>query len=106
MHLERVGSYADSTERLRDEEAVLNISGVDPRTEVGQDYQPVYRVYFWGEAAASYEYELAGAEDVDAVIAWAEENRGGRTYTVYAVARHPDGPRLLRLRGVDPTRSS
>ena len=79
---------------------------VDPRTATWEDDHPTYRVYFWGEAMASYEYELTGASDVQEVLQWAENNRRGRTYTAYVVAMGDKGQDgIVRLCGADPTRS-
>jgi hypothetical protein len=84
----------------------MEIRRVDPRTVDWEDYQPAYRVYFWSADVASDEYELIGASDVGEVLQWADEQRHGRTYTVYAVVSNSgDGLGTVRLHGDDPTRT-
>ena len=79
---------------------------VDPRSATWEDYHPTYRVYFWGDAMSSYEYELTGASDVQEVLRWAEDNKNGRTYTAYVVAKGQQGKvGIARVSGTDPTRS-
>lgn len=87
---------------------------VDPRDTDREDYNPVYRVYFWERGSdpdipdelmgsSSYSYELSRAADVREVLAWAEENAGpNRTFTVYAMLDRCE----IRLLGKDPTRAS
>jgi hypothetical protein len=83
----------------------VEIQRVDPRTARRELYEPVYRVYFWGVAMASYEYELTGASDVGEVLRWAEENRGDRTYAVYVVwPVSGSAAGIARVYGSDPTR--
>jgi hypothetical protein len=74
--------------------------GVDPRDETWELADPRYRVYFWA-GTASDEWKVSGA-DVHEVLAWAEANRGDRTYTLYACVPQ-DGLGLVRLAGEDPT---
>lgn len=78
----------------------MQTMGVDPRDETWELVEPRYRVYFWA-GTASDEWEVSGA-DVQEVLAWAEANRGDRTYTLYACVPH-DGLGLVRLAGEDPT---
>ena len=74
---------------------------------------PPYRVYFWretvgpnGPGVASSPYLITDAHDVSEVLEWAEREVGPhRTYTVYAEVDRGDTKGLLRLIGVDPTRS-
>jgi len=51
----------------------------------------------------SDEWELAEADDVVAVMSWAESNSGGRQFVVYVSALTPDGVGLIRLFGADPS---
>ena len=55
---------------------------------------------------AAAEHYVSEAEDVHAVIAWAEEEARNRSamYTLYAVAAIGDEEGLVWLAGVDPTR--
>ena len=55
---------------------------------------------------AAAEHYVSEAEDVHAVIAWAEEEARTRSamYTLYAVAAVGDQDGLVWLAGVDPTR--
>jgi hypothetical protein len=77
---------------------------VDPRDETWEVDLPLYRVYFWDAEASSDEYELSGAEDVAEVLRWAESDRDGRSFTMYACIPR-DGLGLVRVAGADPTRS-
>jgi hypothetical protein len=87
----------------------LSARPVDPRDARWEEWSPSYRVYFWrrvGDAFASREFEIR-AGDVDAVFAWADENRVEQeTFTLFAVVDRGDGPGLVRLAGTDPTRSA
>lgn len=78
----------------------MHATGVDPRDQTWEVDRPSYRVYFHDADGASDEYEVTGA-DVDEVIAWAEDQRGSRTYVLY-VCVASDGLGLLRLAGTDP----
>jgi hypothetical protein len=49
------------------------------------------------------DYELESA-DVAEALAWAEAERGGRTFVVYACVPR-DGLGLVRLHGTDPQRA-
>jgi hypothetical protein len=85
----------------------MEIRRIDPRTSRWEDHYPTYRVYFWGKAASSYEFELSGATDVYEVVEWAKENAGAdRTFTIYAVGRRGDSVGQIRLLGTDPTRKA
>ncbi len=85
---------------------MLETQPVDPRSATWEDYHPTYRVYFWGDAMSSYEYELTGALDVQEVLRWAEDNRNGRTFTAYVVVDGQQGQvGIARLCGTDPARS-
>ena len=83
----------------------MDIRPVDPRDTETEVMSPAYRVYFWerpsepGVGVSSYEYEVTGADDVQAVIAWAELEAGPRhTFGVYVVVERS----LIRLLGRDP----
>ncbi len=78
----------------------MDIRKVDPRDQTWEVGEPSYRVYFHDAAGASDEHELSGA-DVAEVIAWAERQRGERTYVLYACVAH-DGLGLVRLAGSVP----
>lgn len=76
---------------------------VDPRDQTWELDRPAYRVHFHDVRGASDEYEVRGA-DVGEVLAWAEEQRGGRTFVLYACVP-ADGLGLVRLYGSDPNAS-
>ena len=78
----------------------MDIRAVDPRDQTWEISQPKYRVYFQDEHGATDEYEVEG-EDVAEVMAWAEAQRNGRTFALYACVPY-DGLGLLRLAGSDP----
>jgi hypothetical protein len=83
----------------------VEIVSVDPRDQSWEIDKPRYRVYFCDAATKSYEYEVSQADNVAEVMAWAEAERGTRTYTLYACAER-DGLGLVRLAGIDPTRAT
>ena len=83
----------------------VEIVSVDRRDQSWEIDSPRYRVYFWDAAATSYEYEVSQADDVAEVMAWADAERGTRTFTLYACVQH-DGLGLVRLAGIDPTRAA
>lgn len=85
---------------------------IDPRDVTWELQNPAYRVSFWAVPdRASYEWRITDATDVYEVIAWAEAERGERTYELFI--EHVDrasgsGERmkelgLIRLAGDDPT---
>jgi len=78
------------------------VVGVDPRDQVEQVDEPRYRVYFWQDGASD-EYQLTGA-DVHDVVAWADRNAAGRTYSLSACLPVPglEVVKLVRLAGWDP----
>ncbi len=78
----------------------MDVRQVDPRDATWEDETPRYRVYFWTASGGADENEIAGV-DVQEVIAWAEGNRGDRTYSLY-VCVDMDGLGLVRLAGRDP----
>jgi hypothetical protein len=78
----------------------MDCTGIDPRDAAWEIPNPRYRVYFHDSKGAADEYEIQGA-DVSEVLAWAEENRGDRTFILYACVPQ-DGLGLLRLHGHDP----
>ena len=83
---------------------------VDPRTDAewGSDPTVNYRVIFWVAENHSDEYDLLDAEDVHAVIAWAdaEARSRGSTYTLYGKVRDGERAGLVWLAGIDPTAKS
>jgi len=86
----------------------LSARPVDPRDARWEEWSPSYRVYFWrpvgGTGFASREFEIRGG-DVEAVFAWADENRvEPETFALFVVVDRGDGPGLVRLAGTDPTR--
>ena len=81
----------------------MNVTPVDPRDQNWEIASPKYRVYFW-EGTAADEYEL-DACDVAQAEAWAQANRGTRTYTLY-VCVPVDGLGLVLISGVDPSGST
>lgn len=94
--------------------ADLQARPVDPRDVEREVDAPTYRVVFWeqgppapvGDAPGmwcSSEYDVAGAGDVEEVIAWARGRAAeAQTFTIHALVDRT----ALRLWGADPTRSS
>lgn len=78
----------------------MHVTPIDPRDQNWEVTQPAYRVYFHNALGASHEYEVSGA-DVKSVLAWAEAEKGDRTYVLYACATR-NGLGLVRLHGHDP----
>ena len=78
----------------------MDIRAIDPRDQTWEISRPAYRVYFHDDSGAANEYEVEGA-DVAEVMAWAEAQRNGRTFALYACVPR-DGLGLLRLAGSDP----
>jgi hypothetical protein len=79
----------------------MDIRTVDPRGQTWEIWQPKYRVHFHDKTGAAEEYEIEGV-DVAEVMAWADAQRDGRTFVLYACVPC-DGLGLLRLAGIDPT---
>ena len=79
----------------------MDVVAVDPRGQTWEVVHPRYRVYFHEPNGASDEHEVTGA-DVGEVIAWADQQRGRRSYVLY-VCVPTDGIGLLRLAGRDPS---
>jgi hypothetical protein len=52
---------------------------------------------------ASDEWELTEADDVAAVMSWAESNSDGRQFVIYVSAVTQQGVGLVRLFGLDPS---
>jgi hypothetical protein len=77
-----------------------DVRAVDPRDQTWEISPPKYRVYFSDENGAADEYEVERA-DVAGVMAWAEAQRNGRAFALYACVPY-DGLGLLRLKGSDP----
>ena len=80
---------------------------VDPRTDAewGTDPTVNYRVIFWLTENHSDVYDLFDAEDVHAVIAWADAEARSHawTYTLNAKVRAREAAGLVWLAGIDPT---
>ena len=89
---------------------------IDPRYISWEQDNPVYRVYFWelrsdGFAPSSDEWQIIAATDVHEVIAWAEKERGERSYELFIEHQDSeagrtgwaDGRGLIRLAGDNPT---
>lgn len=55
----------------------MEIVAVDPRDQQWECGSPSYRVHFH-EGTSSDEYEVRGAESVQVVIEWAEDDHAGR----------------------------
>ena len=73
----------------------MEVRRIDPRdTEWEQDF-PTYRVHFFTDPGpglhgwTSDEFELQQAQDVKAVIEWADKEARGRTYIIYALVAAP-----------------
>ena len=86
----------------------LNVRSVDPRDIDSEVTDPTYRVYFWRRydgGYASRECEVSGADNVLAVLAWADENAANdETHVIYVVDVARSGEKcLFRLIGADPT---
>lgn len=79
----------------------MEIVEVDPRDQTWEERSPRYRVYFL-EGTTSSEFEVRGAPDVHAVMAWAEAESAGREYVLYVRTGRGEGLGLLRLAGEDP----
>ncbi|MDQ2850740.1 MAG: hypothetical protein M3Y49_08390 [Actinomycetota bacterium] len=78
----------------------MDVHRVDPRDQTWEIVETRYRVYFHDSARRSDEYEISGA-DIFEVIAWADAQKLGRTYVLYACVPD-DGLGLVRLAGTDP----
>jgi hypothetical protein len=83
---------------------------IDPRDQGREVWRPTYRVYFWRPVSptgwGSREFEVSGG-DIVAILDWAERHAdGGETFTVFVVVDEGDRLGLVRLAGVDPTRTS
>jgi hypothetical protein len=90
------GVCGRSSDRLKN----MDIRAVDQRDQTWEVSQLRYRVYFHDEDGTAREHEVEGA-DVAEVMAWAEAQRNGRTFVLYACVPR-DGLGLLRLAGSDP----
>ena len=82
---------------------------IDPRDQSWEINRPSYRVCFWHRQGttddsmwASDEWELTEADDVAAVMSWAESNSGGRQFVIYVSALTQEGVGLVRLFGQSP----
>jgi hypothetical protein len=97
------------------EDAPMEAAQVDPRDISWEVGAPTYRVYFWSRVDVSPgvaagcagwvadEWRLTRARDVHEVLTWAEQRRGGRSYTLYAEFGGEDGMGMVNLAGIDPT---
>ena len=83
----------------RQPDLTMDAIGIDPRDQTWEVSAPKYRVYFF-DGTASDEFELQALDVVEA-LAWAEENRGRRTYALYACVPF-GGTGLVLLAGADP----
>lgn len=95
----------------------MDAAAVDPRDIKWEVASPIYRVYFWSQADLppgvpgerggwrSEEWRLAGSLDVHEVLAWAEQRKDGRTYTLHVEINTEQGAGMVDLAGVDPTRT-
>jgi len=84
----------------------MDVRPVDPRMDSEWEAGPIhsYRVIFWPSPGHSVEYDVLGADDVHAVIGWADaEGRDrGWAYVLYAKVSLTR-PGLVWLAGIDPT---
>jgi hypothetical protein len=77
-------------------------------------YRPTYHVDFWRQppippgrdpSTVGYQrdsYKVTEAADAHEVLAWAEEQKGERTFVIWLATAGPD-PSKLRAYGDDPT---
>jgi len=83
----------------------VRVEPVDPRLDAEWESDPTvnYRVIFWVSETHSSEYDLLDAEDVHAVIAWADTEAQSRRckYALYAKVRGSEGAGLVWLAGID-----
>lgn len=92
----------------------MEIVEVDPRDVRWEDDLPEYRVTLWSSGgAASWEYLIAGADGVRAVLDWLKQQtrpegrHADHVAEVFIVARcREDGLGLLRLGGQRPREGS
>ena len=83
----------------------MRVEPVDPRDTDWETGPTVdYRVIFSTDTGESTEYDLLGADDVHAAIAWADvEARSRRcVYALYAKVGSSEGAGLVRLAGQHP----
>lgn len=81
----------------------MDVTLVDPRDVEWETDAHSYRVYFWSpDGGTSDEYEVTGASDVGAVLAWAADRADGRLVEVFAYLVCDGAPGLLRLAGGRP----
>lgn len=77
---------------------------VDPRYANHIDENPSYRVDFWTDDAASDEWRVEEAADINAVLAWAAAHANGRSAVIYVELSRGDGTiGLARVLGEEPT---
>jgi hypothetical protein len=87
----------------------VRVVPTDPRIDSDWERGPIhdYRVIFWPKPTAADEYDVLDADDVHAVIAWAdgEGRRRECSYVLYAKATVNNRPGLVWLAGIEPTNS-
>lgn len=77
----------------------------DVRDQAWEVHNPTYRVIFWSpDGNESDEWELTGG-DVRQVLAWADANRGKRSYVAYVCTTLHGSLGMIRLLGEEPSRS-
>ena len=84
----------------------MRVELVDPRDTEWETGPTVdYRVIFWIGASEASEYDLLEAEDVHAVIEWADTEARSRdcSYALYAKVHNRDGIGLVWLAGINPS---
>lgn len=81
----------------------MRATGVDPRN-ISHERDPVaFRVYFHDASGASDEWRLTETTSVIECLEWADAQRAGRTFVLYAEVPEPNTHGLLvHLHGVDP----
>ena len=83
----------------------MRVEKIDPHDTDWQTGPTVdYRVIFWTNANESTEYDLLGADDVHAAIAWSDVQARSRgcVYALYAKVRSSEGDGLVWLAGQRP----
>ena len=81
----------------------LRATQIDPRYAKHIDEKPSYRVDFWTDDAASDEWRVEGAADINEVLTWAAAHADGRSVVIYVELPRGDGIGLARVLGEEPT---
>lgn len=82
----------------------IRATPVDPRYAHHIDEQPSYRVDFWTDDAASDEWRVEEAAEINEVLAWAAVHADGRSVVIYVELSRGDGMiGLARVLGEEPT---